>query len=70
MKLLVAMAVLVAFVAGPVLAQTEAPATDSGSSMSSDQGMTKNTTAKTKKHKKKKSKKSSSSPASSTTTGQ
>jgi hypothetical protein len=73
MKLLIAMAVLAAFVSGPVMAQTSAPAGgDTG--MSSDQGMTssKTTTGSTaKKHKGKKHKKSSSSGAAkSTTSGQ
>ena len=73
MKLLVAMAVLAAFVSGPVLAQTSAPtSTGSENSMSSDQGASKTTTGSTtKKHKGKKHKKSSSSGAAkSTTTGQ
>ena len=72
MKLLVAMAVLAAFVAGPVMAQNEAPAGDS--SMSSD-SMSKgsSSTTKGKSHKKgtKKHKKhSTSGAASSTTSGQ
>ena len=69
MKLLVAMAVLAAFVAGPVMAQTEAPASDS--SMSSD-STTKGTSTKKHTHKsgKKHKKHSTSGAASSTTTGQ
>jgi hypothetical protein len=70
-KLLVAMAVLAAFVAGPVMAQSEAPA---GGSMSSDQSSTSTTksTTTTKKHthKGKKHKKTGSGAAGSTTTGQ
>jgi len=72
MKLLVAMAVLAAFVAGPVMAQSEAPASDS--SMSSDSTMTKgsSTTTKGKHHKggKKHKKHGTSGAASSTTSGQ
>jgi hypothetical protein len=47
-KFLVAMVVLTAFVAGPVLAQTESPATggSAGSSMSSDHGTTNSDTTK------------------------
>jgi hypothetical protein len=77
MKLLVAMAVLAAFVSGPVLAQSStSPSTGSDSSMSSgsmsSDSMSKTTTGtKGKKHTgKHKKKKSTSGAASSTTTGQ
>jgi hypothetical protein len=50
---LFATVVLASFVAGPVLAQTETPATggSTGSSMSSDQGTTNSGATKGKRHK-------------------